>query len=170
MSSCPGARSDFSYRSMMHTHRPRASPARSICAAGTLRRAARSVTRVYDNRLAPSGLTTMQFSILRHLQSAKKPVPLMELADELVFERTSLYRALHLLRRERLITFTASSGRAKAVSLTQLGGKRTAAAVRYWREAQDEFLKAFGTRAWGRLARHLVDVVGATRSVASRSQ
>jgi DNA-binding IclR family transcriptional regulator len=112
----------------------------------------------------------MQFSILRHLQSAKEPVPLMELADELVFERTSLYRALHLLRRERLIAFTASSGRAKAVSLTQLGAKRTAAAIRYWREAQDEFLKAFGTRAWGRLARHLVAVVGATRSVPSRNQ
>src|SRR5436190_23467514 len=32
-------------------------PATAKCAAGTLRRATRSITRVYDNRLARAGLT-----------------------------------------------------------------------------------------------------------------
>src|SRR6478672_10451091 len=75
------------------------------CAAGTLRRATRSIARVYDARLARAGLTTTQFSILRGLERHGEPVTLAALTDELVLERTSLHRALEPLRRQRLVTF-----------------------------------------------------------------
>jgi|SRR5215831_18723407 len=137
---------------------------RSICAAGTLRRAARSITRMYDRHLAPAGLTTTQFSILRRLDQAGEPVPLTELAEELVFERTSLYRALEPLRRQRLVTFSAASGRAKAVALTTQGRKRTAAAFPRWQAAQDAFLAEYGATAWSSLASELINVVRSTRA------
>lgn len=136
-----------------------------MCAAGTLRRAARSMARVYDSRLAAVGLTTTQYSILRRLHDAGAPVPLPELANELVFERTSLYRALAPLRQQRLITFTAGHRRAKNVSLTALGEKRTVAAAPHWQRAQDDFLEEFGVNDWAALAGHLTAVVDAARSM-----
>src|SRR6185437_11279392 len=98
--------------------------AASICAAGTLRRATRSVARLYDSHLALAGLTTTQFSLLVALERRSKPTPLSELAAEQVFERTSLYRALTPLEREGLIAFGAGRGRQKVVSLTAKGSRR----------------------------------------------
>jgi DNA-binding MarR family transcriptional regulator len=57
--------------------------------------------RVCDRRLPSVGLTNTQFSILRALQLHGTPVPLSALAEELVCERTSLYRALEPMGRER---------------------------------------------------------------------
>ena len=90
----------------------------AVCAAGTLRRATRSITRAYDRCLAAVGLTTTQFSILRAIERHRGPVALSELADEQVFERTSLYRALEPLERDGLVTIGAGKGRAKSVALT----------------------------------------------------
>jgi DNA-binding MarR family transcriptional regulator len=136
------------------------------CAAGTLRRASRSVARLYDGRLARAGLTNTQFSILRALERHGKPVPLSHLAQELVFERTSLYRALEPLRREELITIAAgSTGRAKEAALTRRGRARIAKALPFWQEAQDAFLEQFGRSAWSTLVTNLDEIVDATRNI-----
>ncbi|HWH50719.1 MAG TPA: hypothetical protein VN651_04195, partial [Gemmatimonadaceae bacterium] len=100
------------------------SPAASICAAGTLRRATRSVARIYDAHLARAGLTTTQFSLLVALERRATPTPLTELAAEQVFERTSLYRAIAPLEREGLVALTAGAGRSKQVQLTAKGVRR----------------------------------------------
>jgi len=141
---------------------------RSICAAGTLRRATRSIARLYDRRLAEVGLTTTQFSILRSLARAKGPVALSQLAEEQVFERTSLYRALEPLRQQKLIVISAGDGRAKVVALTALGIKRVTAALPHWEEAQDAFLAQFGSAAWGALAAQLVAVANAAKAISGR--
>jgi DNA-binding MarR family transcriptional regulator len=120
---------------------------------------------MYDSRLADVGLTTTQFSILRSLDRARAPMPLSELAEAQVFERTSLYRALEPLRRQKLIVIRAGHGRAKVVALTAVGAKRVAAAVPYWREAQDAFLAEFGSSAWGTLAARLMGVVDAAKVI-----
>jgi DNA-binding MarR family transcriptional regulator len=136
------------------------------CAAGTLRRASRSVARLYDGRLARAGLTNTQFSILRALERHEQPVPLSHLAQELVFERTSLYRALEPLRREELITIAAgSTGRAKEAALTRRGRARIAKALPFWQEAQDAFLEQFGRSAWSTLVTNLDEIVDATRNI-----
>lgn len=115
------------------------------------------------------GLTTSQYSILRRLEDADEPVPLMELAAELVFERTSLYRALGPLRRQRLVALRAGKGRAKVVVLTVSGAKKAAAAAPYWKRAQDDFLEQFGVGAWGSLRGQLAAVVEAAGTMAARS-
>lgn len=123
------------------------------------------MARIYDGRLAAVDLTTTQYSILRRLAEATEPVPLIELANELVFERTSLYRALGPLRSQRLVVLRAAQGRAKAVELTALGARKAAAAAPHWQRAQQDFLDAFGVGAWGSLARSLAAVVDASQSM-----
>jgi DNA-binding MarR family transcriptional regulator len=140
-------------------------PATEQCAAGTLRRAARSIARVYDRRLASVGLTTTQFSILRALQRHGAPVPLSDLADELVFERTSLYRALEPMRREGLVALSPGRGRAKQAALTAGGSRRIAKAMTHWTKAQEAFVADFGRSEWSRLASQLVHIVGIARAM-----
>ena len=140
-------------------------PATDKCAAGTLRRASRSMTRVYDNRLSSVGLTTMQFSILRTLDRRDHPIPLSELADELAFERTSLYRALEPLAREGLVVVTLDRGRGKRVGLTADGKRRVRQALPHWAAAQETFLDRFGRAAWNTLSAQLVAIVEIARDL-----
>jgi DNA-binding MarR family transcriptional regulator len=138
------------------------------CAAGTLRRASRCIARLYDGHLARAGLTTTQFSLLTQLERHGEPVPLSQLAEEQVFERTSLYRALEPLRREQLITIAAgSSGRAKEAALTRQGRARIAKARPFWQEAQDAFLGQFGRSSWNSLAANLDEIVDAARTISN---
>lgn len=67
-----------------------------------MRRATRALTRAYDEALAPFGITVQQFAILRDIQRAGT-IPLPRLAEGLVMDRTSLYRALPPLEREGLL-------------------------------------------------------------------
>jgi DNA-binding MarR family transcriptional regulator len=135
------------------------------CAAGTLRRAARSLTRVYDAHLAHAGLTTAQFSILRTLERGGGSVPLAQLADQLIFERTSLYRALVPLRRAALVvTHAGADRRAKDVALTRLGRRRIGAAMRHWIAAQRSVVGRFGAREWPRFAARVGHLTAIARS------
>ncbi len=140
------------------------------CAAGTLRRAARSIARVYDRRLASAGLTTTQFSILTALQRHGTPVALAALAEELVFERTSLYRALEPMRREGLVALSPGRGRAKQAALTRGGIRRIAQAKPHWTRAQEAFVTHFGRSEWSRLAGQLVVIVGIARAMPMEEQ
>lgn len=139
--------------------------ATATCAAGTLRRATRSIARAYDRRLAAAGLTTTQFSILRAIERRDAPVALSELADEQVFERTSLYRALEPLERDGLVSITPGRGRAKYVALTAKGGKQIARALPHWNAAQQAFVARFGRSAWLTLSAQLVEIADIARAM-----
>lgn len=158
---------------MMCTHQMSQAPlgpASAKCAVGTLRRATRSVARFYDSRLARAGLTATQFSILRALVSRTGPVPLSRLAEELVLERTSLYRALEPLYRQHLIAFGAAGDRrAKRVALTREGERHFGRALPHWREAQEAFLEHFGRSTWRTLASQLGEIVATARAISEAS-
>jgi len=140
----------------------------TACAAGTLRRASRSLTRLYDAHLARAGLTTTQFSILRTIQRDGGRTALARLASVLVFERTSLYRALAPLRRERLVTITTSTDRrAKDVALTPRANRRIAAATPHWAAAQRVVLDRFGRTDWPAFADRIGDLTEIARSMPS---
>jgi len=95
-------------------------------------------------------------------------MPLAQLAEEQVFERTSLYRAIEPLRRSGLIVVTDGPGRAKLAALTKLGARRVAEARRHWQAAQTAFLDEFGRSALSALAKQLGDIVTAMRSISPR--
>jgi len=120
---------------------------------------------VYDARLARAGLTTTQFSILRRLERHGEPVTLAALADELVFERTSLHRAFDPLRRQGLVTFGDGPGRAKTVAITARGSRKVDQATPHWVAAQEQFVSRFGRAAWNAMSAQLAEMVDIARGM-----
>jgi DNA-binding MarR family transcriptional regulator len=133
----------------MHNHQmsttTRALPADLPCACTTLRKASRAVARLYEGHLAEAGLSATQFAILRALER-RGTTNLRPLADELVMDRTSLYRAIAPLERDGLVATGAdgSDARARRASLTEAGRARIAEALPHWRAAQHTFIEGFG--------------------------
>ncbi len=118
------------------------------CACTALRKVSRAVTRVYDDRLAAHGMTTTQFAVLRNLAREGR-MPLSRLADLLVMERTTLYRALAPIARKGWVTVTpADRGHAKDVALAPAGRAAMDAAEPDWRAVQDDLVGAMGAPEW----------------------
>ena len=143
----------------MYTHqmtRRQADPSAFPCACTALRKASRAVSRHYEACLSPTGTTATQFSILRCLQR-EGPLPQSRIADMLVMERTSLYRAIAPLEREGLVELRIDPGdaRAKLARLTRKGAVRIAKILPHWRRAQRSFLDAVGGNEWVRVSSRL---------------
>ena len=133
----------------MHMHRnSRAGPC--ACACTTLRKAARAVARVYDDALAEAGMTTAQFAILRHI-AREQPVPLSRLADSLVMDRTSLYRALAPIEGKGWVKIAPGAGKAKLATLTPKGRAAMKGAESDWAAVQNRIVGTMGAEAWAGL-------------------
>jgi DNA-binding MarR family transcriptional regulator len=117
------------------------------CNCFALRSAARHVTQLYDQFLAPSGLRTTQFSILAKLRRLG-PLTINELANVMVTDRTTLGRNVQPLQRDGWIKIepTAADRRAKKLHLTKTGEQRLQAALKAWSRAQAKFETAFGSK------------------------
>jgi DNA-binding MarR family transcriptional regulator len=115
------------------------------CNCFMARSAARHVTQLYDQFLAPVGLHVTQFSILAKLKRLG-PVTINALAKEMVMDRTTLGRNVLPLERDGLIKIEASAtdGRAKELHLTKAGEKRLLAGLKAWEQAQTRFDSRFG--------------------------
>ncbi|MBO0758064.1 MAG: MarR family transcriptional regulator, partial [Bradyrhizobiaceae bacterium] len=72
------------------------------CNCFAVRAAARRVTQFYDQFLAPTGLSTCQWSILVRLKR-HGPLTITELADNMFMDRTTLGRNVQPLERDGLI-------------------------------------------------------------------
>jgi DNA-binding MarR family transcriptional regulator len=117
------------------------------CNCFVVRSAARHVTQLYDQFLAPVGLHVTQFSILAKLQRLG-PMTINALAKEMIMDRTTLGRNALPLERDRLIKIEASAtdGRAKELHLTKAGEKRLDAGRKAWGQAQARFEARFGAK------------------------
>jgi DNA-binding MarR family transcriptional regulator len=111
------------------------------------RSAARHVTQLYDQTLAPVGLHVTQFSILAKLKRLG-PLTINVLAKDMVMDRTTLSRNVLPLERDGLIKIEASAadGRAKELHLTDAGERRLKAAREAWAQAQARFEMRFGAK------------------------
>ncbi|MFC0400331.1 MarR family winged helix-turn-helix transcriptional regulator [Paraburkholderia rhizosphaerae] len=119
------------------------------CNCFALRQAARYVTQMYERHLSRVGLTAAQYTIMAKL-SRKPQLAMVDLADSMVMERTTLVRALKPLQRDGLVVSEPSEhdGRTYLFSLSDAGKHLFEQAVAAWRDAQDEFEAKFGkTRA-----------------------
>lgn len=103
------------------------------------RRAARELTRLYEEKLRPHGLRATQFSVLAAL-SQKGPTPVGELADLLGLERTTLSRSATLLTRNGWVASDPSSldARERVLNLTPAGRDKLEAAFPDWKVAQEQ--------------------------------
>ena len=108
----------------------------TVCACSKLRRAARVVTRVYDAALAPWGLTTTQFAILRTLIRLG-PSSVAALARATGHERSAMTRNLAPLARAGLVAVgEGADQRSHAASISDEGRRIVAAAEPGWAAAQ----------------------------------
>jgi len=115
------------------------------CNCFALRQAARHVTQIYERHLGQVGLTAAQFTILAKL--ARKPkLTMLDLADSMVMDRTTLVRAMKPLQRDGLVITESAEhdGRTYEFSLSELGETTFDQAAIAWRAAQDEFESKFG--------------------------
>jgi DNA-binding MarR family transcriptional regulator len=118
------------------------------CNCFVVRSAARHVTQLYDQFLAPVGLHVTQFSILAKLNKRLGPMTINALAKEMAMDRTTLGRNVQPLERDGLIKIEASAtdGRAKELHLTKAGEKRLEAGHEAWVQAQARFEDRFGVK------------------------
>ena len=120
-------------------------PEPEICNCLAIRQAARHVSQLYDECIAPSGLRGSQFSILARLKR-HGATTINALARDLVMDRTTLGRNILPLEREGLVAVRPGSAdrRSKEVHLTEAGMARFEAGRVRWEEAQGRFTQAFG--------------------------
>jgi DNA-binding MarR family transcriptional regulator len=130
------------------------------CNCFALRSAARHVTQLYDQLLAPSGLRATQFSILAKLRRLG-PLTINELAKNMVTDRTTLGRNIQPLQREGWIRIEpmAADRRAKKLHLTKIGEQRLQVALKAWSQAQTKFEATFGRKRTAELRALLQGVV-----------
>src|SRR5213594_441622 len=119
-----------------------------ICNCAALRQAARRVTRLYDDALAPTGLGVNQFSILARL-SLVGPSTIQDLARLLVMDRSTLGHLLRPLEKRGLVRLDVSEQdrRSRTVALTRAGKALVAKARSLWAGAQRRFEGTFGKEA-----------------------
>jgi len=119
-----------------------------ICNCAALRQAARHVTKLYDDALAPIGLGANQFSILARLSLAG-PSTIQDLARLLVMDRSTLGHLLRPLEERGFVKLEVSEQdrRSRVVALTQAGNAAVAKALPRWAVAQRRFESTFGKEA-----------------------
>jgi len=118
-----------------------ASPA---CACGRLRRAARALTQLYDDAMAPAGLRVTQFSLLRTLAN-EGPRRITELADRQLLDRTALSRNLDPLIEKGLVAVAPGrDARTRDVALTAKGAAALRRAEPFWKQAQADVAARIG--------------------------
>jgi DNA-binding MarR family transcriptional regulator len=131
------------------------------CNCFALRSAARHISQLYDQFLAPAGLRGTQFSILAKLKRLG-PTTINALADEMVMDRTTLGRNVLPLERDGLISIAPSAAdrRAKELRLTKAGEQRLQQALAAWSHAQERFETSFGVKRAAELRAMLRAVAG----------
>ena len=122
--------------------------AAKACVCHNLRKTSRAITQFYDKLLAPSGITTTQFALLRAISIGNSST-ITEISKEMYTDRTTLTRSLELLEKQAFIQIESSGDRRKRiVTITSKGKARMDKAFPLWEKAQDIIMEKFGKGNW----------------------
>jgi DNA-binding MarR family transcriptional regulator len=115
------------------------------CLCATTRRAARSLTSLYERHLQACNLTVAQFELLQNL-SAHPKISQAELSALLQADQTTLSRNLGLLIDRRWVKRSASTldARQANYSLTAAGDTALRTALPHWKRAQQHMRQTLG--------------------------
>lgn len=131
------------------------------CACASLRRAARAVTRLYDQELRSSGLEPTQFTLLMALDTAGETTQ-GQLGRILALDSTTLTRNLRLLLGRGFIRAARGRDRRERhLSLTPQGRQKFLHARPGWEKAQQRMKRSMGREKWEQLAEVLAEVARA---------
>lgn len=112
---------------------------RDSCLCLHVQRAARALSRLFDDAMRPVGLTSGQFSLL---MSLNRPFPpsIGSVAQLLAMDRTTLTAALKPLERRGLIEVSVDprDRRSRLLALTEAGQKLLKDAVPIWQRTHAE--------------------------------
>jgi DNA-binding MarR family transcriptional regulator len=129
-----------------------------------LRRAARSLTALYDAALERDGLTLPQFSMLRAVQRLGEGQPIGRVARELRLDRTTLTRNLRpLVTKGWLVLHRGEDQRERTVSLSRAGERAVARALPAWERAQEAVEQRLGAARLRLLREALVELEALAR-------
>ena len=121
------------------------------CYCLATRRSARYLTRLYERHLAPSGMTSSQFSILALLDHTPD-MTVAELADAMEMERTTLVRTIMPMKEAGWIEEGAEKlGRAVVLGITRAGLQKLKQGRPLWQAAQEAFEREVGREAAAQL-------------------
>jgi DNA-binding MarR family transcriptional regulator len=106
---------------------------RDTCLCLHVQRAARALSRLFDEALRPVGLTSGQFSLLNALNRPSAP-PIAPVAKLLAMDRTTLTAALKPLERDGLVAIAKDpeDRRSRLLRLTDRGREVLASAIPIW--------------------------------------
>lgn len=115
------------------------------CTALRFRKAARRVSQIYDEHLAPYGLTITQYGLLAHIRRLEGTT-IGELAAELVMDPTTLTRNLGPLIGRELVSIAPGKRdkRSRILSLTHTGKAELKDAAAGWKAAQRNIAEVLG--------------------------
>lgn len=125
------------------------------CVCQKVRKAARTVTRAYDEALKPVGIKANQFTMLSVI-ALVDDLSLTSLADKIGMERTTLIRNLGPLERDGLVEIYAQPGsRARSAKITEQGQYLIKEALPLWRKAQSSLKQYLGDEMWASMQTNL---------------
>jgi DNA-binding MarR family transcriptional regulator len=129
------------------------------CACATLRKTSRTLTRMYDDALKPSGLLATQYMVLVAIQK-EQPATIGQLAETMVMDRTTLTRNLKPLEKSGLIVSgQGEDQRTHMVSLTLKGKAAVDKAFPLWRKVQGRVARTLGPKRLVHLLSDLKEAV-----------
>ena len=134
------------------------SPTSKGCTCFRVRKLARTVSRLYDQQLAATGLKTSQFSMLRAI--AHKAQTIQHLAASLGMERTTLTRNLRPLTSAGWITVVPGpDARQRIVAIAPAGLAMIDQALNAWHTAQRQIEDTLGEETVLQLHAQVDDVM-----------
>ena len=144
--------------------------AMDTCTCGQLRKAARTVTLLYDNAFKSSGLLSTQLGVL-HTICKSECAKISDLADELDMDRTTLTRNLSILERQGFIKISIGSDhRTRIVTATTKGRNAVTKALPLWNEIQGEVKQEMGEAKWREMIGNLSQFIDAADRLNSSSR
>lgn len=108
------------------------------------RRASASITKFYDQMLAPCGVTARQYSLLLNIPQTDN-CSVRELSDMIDLDRSTLARSLKPLYTQGLIIDNKAPGtRNSQLELTDKGKQVVLQAMSLWEKAQQSLMQKIG--------------------------
>lgn len=121
-------------------------PVNSLCYCLMLRRAASSVTDMYDKALAEYGITLNQFSIIINLNNMSMATT-TELAQQIGLERSTLVRNLKSIMAMGYIeNVSGENERNNHLKVTSSGRHLLKLTIPVWQSVQDKISESLGSK------------------------
>ncbi|MEI3614705.1 MarR family winged helix-turn-helix transcriptional regulator [Pseudogracilibacillus sp. SO30301A] len=129
------------------------------CACANLRTVSRSLTKLYNQLLQPTGLKITQYYMLVNIYQYKK-LSISELSDVMMLDQTTATRNVNVLIRNKFVHVEKDEhdSRSKCVFLTSIGLKKLYEATPIWMKVQEKIENEIGTDNYQYLLRTLTQV------------